>query len=300
MAAVTDSPRTPPADAQQPGAPRGLAAARIAINGLARVAPPLSGLAALQLWRRPPGRVPVRTAERAVMARSRVSSVSHAGRDVVSYDWGDGVRPVLLVHGWGSRASRYAAVVQRLLDVGYSPVTYDAPGHGATPGRAGTILDHEQIIRALERRHGRFAGVVAHSLGVPFALYAAREGVAVDRVVAISGVCDFGHLVDSVCAVLRLHPAVNAPLRRAIERAYFDGDDGIWSRFSAERPAACDLLVVHDLADDVVDPHQAELLAVAYGTRASRLQTEGLGHNAILRDADVIRSVVAFLDEAPA
>jgi pimeloyl-ACP methyl ester carboxylesterase len=276
-----------------------MVAARAAINGLARTAPPLSGRAALLLWRRPAGRLPVRKAERAVMEQARISSVSQAGREVVTYEWGDGVRPVLLVHGWGSRGSRYAAVVARLLDAGYSPVTYDAPGHGATLGRVGSILDHQQIMQALERRHGRFNGMVAHSLGVPFALYAAREGVAVDRVVAVSGVCEFGYLVDSFCATLRLHPAVNAHLRRAIERAYFDGDPDIWSRFSADRPADCDLLVVHDLADDVVDPHQAELLARAYGTRATRMQTKGLRHNAILRNADVIRSVVAFLDKAP-
>ena len=71
-----------------------------------------------------------------------------------------------------------AGFVTKLLELGYSPVSYDAPGHGDSPGPIGSILDHQRIIRGLEERHGPFEGVIAHALGVPFALYAVREGVA--------------------------------------------------------------------------------------------------------------------------
>lgn len=268
---------------------------RVALNSLGRVAPEAAARLAFELWRWPGPRGDVRPQERAVHEAARVSAVQHEGRRVVAYAWGDGQRPVLLVHGWRSRASRYADLVGALLDRGYSPVSYDAFGHGGSGGRAGTILDHQAVIEELAERHGPFEGIVAHSLGVPVALYAVREGLPAERVVGISGVSDFGYLVDVFCAKLGLRPSLNQRLRRRIERSLFDGDAGIWERFSAGTPAGCELLVVHDSADDVVSRGQADLLAAAYGDRATLVETTSLGHSRILRDVDVIAATVAFL-----
>jgi len=268
---------------------------RLGLNGLSRVAPEAAGRLAFELWRRPGPTRQVRASERAVHDAARASFIEHADHRVATYAWGDGSRPVLLVHGWGSRASRFAGLVAALLERGYSPVSYDAFGHGATGGAVATILDHQAVIEALAERHGPFEGVVAHSLGVPFALYAVREGVAVGRVVAISGVSDFGYLVDGFCAKLGLRTSLSRRLRRRIERSYFDGDRGIWERFSARRAAGCDLLVVHNTVDEVVDRGQADLLAAAYGERATLMETTGLGHSRIVGDPEVIRAAVAFL-----
>lgn len=142
------------------------------LSTIGSLSPRLAGRLAFELWRRPMARGQVRDSERMIHAAARVEVVE----GVVSYAWGDGRRPVLLVHGWRSRASRYAGFVTRLLELGYSPVAYDAPGHGDSPGPIVSILGHQRIIRRLEERHGPFEGVIAHSLGVPFALYAVREG----------------------------------------------------------------------------------------------------------------------------
>lgn len=266
-------------------------AMRASINAVSVVAPGVAGRLAFEVWRRPFVRGRVRTAERAIHDATRVEVVD----GIVTYAWGDGRRPVLLVHGWRSRASRYAAFVARLLELGLSPISYDAPGHGDTAGPAGTILDHQRVIRQLAEKYGTFEGVIAHSLGAPFALYAVREGVAAARVVTISGVCEFEYLVDAFCQELRLRPKVNRVLRRAIERGLFEGDGDIWTRFSAAQPAECELLVVHNDLDEVVDPAQAARLVTAYGERARLLQTTGLGHHRILSDPTVVEQVTAFL-----
>lgn len=268
---------------------------RTTLNGVALVAPEAAARLAFELWRRPGRRGQVHASERPVHETARVSIVEHQGRRVVTYAWGDGRRPVLLVHGWRSRASRFADLVAALLEQGYSPVSYDAPGHGSTGGRAGTILDHRAIIGALAQQHGTFDGVVAHSLGVPFALYAVRDGVTTGRVVAVSGIGEFGYLVDAFCAGLGLRGSLNQRLRRTIERSLFDSDTGIWERFSVRRAADCELLVVHNDVDRVAERGQADLLVATYGHRARLIETTGLGHSRILRDAEVIRATVAFL-----
>jgi pimeloyl-ACP methyl ester carboxylesterase len=266
---------------------------RAGLSTIGKFSPRLAGRLAFALWRRPMGRGAVRELERAVHAAARVEVVD----GVVTYTWGDGRRPVLLVHGWRSRASRFAGLITRLLELGYSPVAFDAPGHGDSAGPITSILGFQRIIRALEERHGPFEGVIAHSLGVPFALYAVREGIAARRLVMISGVAEFGYLADTFCRELGLGPKVNRHLRRCIERGYFDGDDQIWTRFSVAT-GKTDLLVIHNDEDDVVDPEQARILLRAYGPHAHFLPTSGLGHRRIMTDPEVITEAVAFLQDS--
>ncbi|TIC88256.1 alpha/beta hydrolase [Nocardioides sp. GY 10113] len=264
------------------------------LTGTTRLSPHGGGRLALELWRRPGGPARVRPEERAVHEAAEPGAV---GR-VVTYAWGDGRRPVLLVHGWGARSSRWADVVRALLATGHSAVAYDAWGHGATPGPVRPIPEHQRVIAELERQHGPFAGVIAHSFGAPVAIHAARQGLRADRLVTISGVGEFGYLVDTFCDRLGAGPTVNAALRRAIARRYFAGADDIWDRFSAQPLPGWDALVVHDAGDRVVDRRQADVLTEALGARL--VETSGLGHGRILRDPDVIDRVVGFLDRVPA
>jgi alpha-beta hydrolase superfamily lysophospholipase len=257
------------------------------------VSPKAAGRLAFELWRRPLRRGKVRATEAEVHGRARTEIVD----GVVTYAWGDGRRPVLLVHGWRSRASRFARFVELLVERGYSPVSYDAPGHGDSPGRAGTILDHERIIAQLAAKYGTFEGVIAHSLGVPFALYALRGAARAERVVALSGFAEFDYLADAFCRGLGLNTATNQALRRQIERRLFEGDHEIWTKYSVSK-GELDLLSVHNDEDDVVDPAQAPILVERYGALATYRQTSGLGHRRIMIDPQVVAEAVDFIQNS--
>lgn len=278
-----------------------ITAVRTALNSTSYVSPGLAGRAAFRLFRTPRGRSRLRPDERPVMERAEVGEVVVGGEKAVSYRWGTGERPVLLVHGWESRGSRFAALVSELLDLGLSPVAFDAPGHGEGAGESMTIVDLCDIAWALDDEHGPFEMVVAHSLGVTATFLALREGaLRAERVVAISGVPDFGYLVDGFCARLGLRARLNAELRRRIERELFPGEGDIWSRFAVPRALTevgrpLSVLVVHDEDDDMVDPIHSRALADALGDRAELVVTRGLGHRRILGDPRVVASVRDFV-----
>ncbi|GJF32301.1 alpha/beta hydrolase [Kitasatospora sp. NE20-6] len=271
-----------------------------ALNGTALIAPRLAGRAAFELFRHPVRRSRVRSTEREVHDRARPSALTVGGSPVTVYRWGDGTRPVLLVHGWRSRASRFAGFVPRLLDLGLSPVAFDAPGHGDSGGRATTILEYREIIARLHARHGPFEAVVAHSFGVSAAFLALREGVPAGRLVAVSGVAEFRFLVDGFRQQLGLADRLERELTRRIERVLFPAEEALWERFDAtHRPAEITprILVVHDQDDDVVPIGQAHRLKAAYGDRLDLLTTRGLGHRRILTEPGVLDNVLGFLAE---
>lgn len=272
------------------------------LNFTSRIAPTLAGWATFVLFSRPLARARLSPRERSVVDDAHRGSVSVNGKAVVTYRWGDGIRPVLMVHGWQSRASRFAAFVPALVERGYSPIAFDAPGNGESEGTTTTILEYRDIISQLAAQYGTFEAVVAHSFGVLATFVALREGERVQarRVVSISGVADVEYLVDRFCALLRLRPRLNRELRTRVERNLYRGEADIWERFRVGYRAEkvrVPIFVIHDESDDMADVTQAERMIAAYPRQARLLITQDLGHRT-LRDASIVTAVSAFLAEA--
>ncbi|MBP2585868.1 pimeloyl-ACP methyl ester carboxylesterase [Streptomyces sp. PvR006] len=275
---------------------------RTALNVTARVAPGAAGRWSFRLFVRPLGRARLRPEERVLFATARTGRLQVRGKDVVTYAWGDGRRPVLLVHGWSSRASRLTAFAEALLERGYSPVAFDVPGHGESPGRDSNIAEYREIVRQLHARHGDFDAVVAHSFGVLASLFALRDGVRTARFVGIGGVGSFDLLVKGFQGVLGVDDRVLRCMRDHVERRLVPGEPGVWDRFGADHDAGelgAPVLLFHDDGDDMVPLVHSRRLARAHGDRARLVVTQGLGHRRILRDPGVVDEAVEFLT-APA
>ncbi|MEV3987951.1 alpha/beta hydrolase [Streptomyces sp. NPDC049837] len=276
---------------------------RTALNTTSRVSSRLSGRLAFAAFVQPLGRSRVRPAERPLLDRARLGTLRVNGRNVVTYAWGDGARPVLLVHGWSSRSSRFSAFIAALCDKGYSPVTFDAPGHGDSEGCASNIRDYREIIGRLHAEHGDFEAVLAHSFGVLASFVALHDGVVAHRFVGIGGVAEFDHLLDAFCARLGLHERLKHDIRGHVERRLFPGEPGIWQRLTAAYEAdrlAAPVLLFHDEDDDMTPVAQSRLAAAAHGDRARLVVTKGLGHRRILADPEVVAQAVDFVVTADA
>ncbi|OKJ93524.1 hypothetical protein AMK26_34115 [Streptomyces sp. CB03234] len=276
---------------------------RTALNTTSRIAPRLAGRAAFAVFVQPLGRSRVRPDERPLLDRARLGALHVSGRKVVTYAWGDGARPVLVVHGWSSRSSRFSAFIGALCDKGYSPVTFDAPGHGDSEGRASNIRDYREIIGRLHAEHGDFDAVIAHSFGVLASFVALHDGVVAHRLVGIGGVTEFDHLVDAFCARLGVHERLKRDLRGYVEHSLFPDEPGIWERLTvAYEPQrlAVPVLLFHDEDDDMSPVAQSRLAATAHGERARLVVTRGLGHRRILGDPEVVAQTVDFVVTADA
>jgi pimeloyl-ACP methyl ester carboxylesterase len=271
-----------------------------AVNGLALVAPALAGRAAFGMFGYAGARAPLRDSEAAVHAAAVVDPITVNGKKVLTYRWGDGSRPVLLIHGWQSRAARFAALIPRLQTLGYTAISFDAPGNGDSGGRFTNAFEYVEAVKQIQRRYGPFEAIVAHSFGAICAFLALRDGVRAGRLVTISGVADFEQLADGFIRIAGLSARVKAAL--TARTASLFGPEP-WQRLSGTyRPEEIDLpiLAIHDQGDRVVNPGQAARITEAYGDRARRISTAGLGHHRILADPAVLDAALVFLTEPSA
>ena len=227
-------------------------------------------------------------------------------RSLAAWRWGCGPT-VLLVHGWEGRATQLGDLVAPLCDAGLGVVAFDAPGHGDSPGDRLYLTDHADAIAAAIRAVGPVHAIVAHSFGAA-AWLLARARAGAGRVALPSGwpkrsvAIAPNAIVEDAVARFVAEVGLDAPERRAFERhlaasAGLGADELRLDALVAGPPG--ELLIVHDRDDREVPFSHAERLASAWP--ADSVATTGLGHRRVVRDADVIRRVVAFAnaDVAP-
>jgi pimeloyl-ACP methyl ester carboxylesterase len=213
------------------------------------------------------------------------------------WSWGEGPT-ALLVHGWGSRASRFRTIGPALLRAGWRVVALDAPGHGLSAGHRSSLPETAQAIRYLvewERaRRGRAPrAVIAHSFGSAAAILAQRDSLRFQRNVFIAPSIDFNAYMDRVARALVLTSrVVQAMIRRVVRRLGFCWDEVRID--TVARTLEADALILHDPEDLEVPYTDAQQLAASW--QASQLvSVKNLGHRRLLHDAEVVDRIVRFV-----
>jgi pimeloyl-ACP methyl ester carboxylesterase len=267
---------------------------RTLFRGLCAIAPGIASGLAVALFRKPP-RHRDSESELAMLEWSERLDLSLDGRPLAVWRWGRGPS-VLLVHGWGSRGLRLVPFVAPLTDAGFSVVTFDAPGHGASRGRLSSLPQFISAIQLVARALGRVEAVVAHSMGGAAAALAMGRGLAARRAVFLAPAADPAGYSERFAAMVGLTPAVLARMKRNIERRFGQA----WEEFDvlrAARTMTAPLLVFHDREDRNV-PWTDGAAIVSAWPGAELVSTAGLGHTRITQDPAVVSRAVAFLAES--
>jgi pimeloyl-ACP methyl ester carboxylesterase len=209
--------------------------------------------------------------------------------------WRFGAGPtVLLVHGWEGRGSQMASFIAPLVARGYSVVTFDAPGHGASSGSRSSLPHFAWALRVVAENAGaELHAIIAHSLGCAAATLALRDGLALDRVVYIAPPLNPLDYTARFGTILGLDDATLHAMQLRIEERFLRK----WSDYSlaaSAREMKVPLLIFHDREDR--DTYWSEGAALSEVWPGARLvTTEGLGHRRILRDDRVVDDVARFI-----
>jgi len=218
-------------------------------------------------------------------------------RRLAGWSWGDGERSLWLVHGWSGSAAQLGAFVPTLVDAGFRVRAWDFPAHGESPGRRTNLVEMAGVLGAAAQRHGPPEAIVAHSLGAAATTIALARGLDAKSAVLVAPPADLETFGEGFARFLGLSPRVRRLFQERIER-----EIGFrWRDLAPERLAAglgsVRSQVVHDVGDREVRIGQGRRLAAAW-PGSELVVTDGLGHNRILRDPEVVARTRDFLLEA--
>jgi pimeloyl-ACP methyl ester carboxylesterase len=216
----------------------------------------LAARLALLLFCTPPRRK-LEPADAPILERAQ-RSILRCGKDRFTiFRWEHAGPPVVLLHGWGSHAARFADFVAPLQAAGFSVIGHSLGGGAVLTVLAETADHHPKKICLF---------------GVP---------------------SDMDYILESFAMMLGLKPPALARLR-ALFLARFGRPASAISVAAAAPKVRIPVLVVHDEDDNVAPMTQGAAMAESI-PGAILWRTRGFGHSGALRDPATIRRVIDFL-----
>jgi pimeloyl-ACP methyl ester carboxylesterase len=283
-----------------------VASIRTYLRTLARIAPKTAGRQAFKIFCTPRLRATVPSSVEGVMDRAEQLELAVEGHRVAGYRWAADspeAPRVLLTHGWESRAARLAVWVEPLLAAGCEVVSFDAPGHGLSSGQRSNPMLFTRALLALADEVGPPNLCVAHSLGGACSILSAtnaslldHEDLPIERFLILAGGDSAVDAMTMFCQIVGLGkgflPLILDAAAETVGRpvTFLDVHRNLPRK-------SIPTLWLHDPEDDDVPFEAAERVERACPhVQLERL--EGVGHNRIVREPEVIARGVAFLTEA--
>lgn len=236
---------------------------------------------------------PEREKDMAIESRKEIITIKKINREVVVYNYGNADTKVLLAHGWSGSGTQLSMIADRLLEKGFSTVSFDAPAHGEAPGKRSNMLHFIETIHQLEKTHGPFKAAIGHSLGGMSLLRATKFGLNIQRLVIIGTANSITKITQNFAKNLQLSPKTAKLMKRFFDKHYGEDLDHYSGGVSAEG-VKIPTLVVHDKQD--VDVHYNDGIEIHDKLEnGTLLLTEKLGHRKILGNQEVINKIVDYL-----
>lgn len=215
------------------------------------------------------------------------------------YEWGDPSRQpyVLFAHGWSSHGTRIARWIAPLQAAGFAVVAFDQLAHGKSTGTTTTLPDFTRHLMHVADHYGPAAAVIGHSMGGAAGAAALANGMRAERAILIAPAADPLAAMERFARVLWLGTSFARRIAAWLERETRVPVEALQAHRTAPRigrPA----LIVHDLADREVPWEEGERYARLW-PGARMISTQGLGHNRIADDPEVIAAAVRFLRGEP-
>jgi pimeloyl-ACP methyl ester carboxylesterase len=277
--------------------PFGLRAFRGGLGVLSRFVPEGAALVAEHVFLTPRRRARP-DAERDLLREAHAVTLPTPHGYLAAWEWGTEGPRVLLVHGWEGRGAQLGEIGTKLLRMGFRVVTFDAPGHGDSPGIQSSLFHFADAIESAVALLGPFHAIVTHSMGGAAMLWANRPVPLAERLVMIAPPIDLRDFTRTLSRILGLPEDVRGRVHRRIgERFGVALEDVQGPRIASTMHGP--LLVVHDEEDRDVPIACGEAVANAW-PGAELVRTRGLGHHRILRDEATKDLIVRFVAQGAA
>jgi pimeloyl-ACP methyl ester carboxylesterase len=269
-----------------------LAALRLALGGLGRISSSAAAAVAMRIFMTPPRYVPSQR-EAATLRSATPVAIPFEGSELQGWSWGEGP-PVLLVHGWGGRASQMTAFVPPLIERGFRVIAFDGPAHGHSAGRRSSLMAFVRAVMTCGDLFGPFEAIIAHSMGTAATIMALERGVKSACVVLFGPTARPGEYIHHFTSVIGLSEKAAKLMQSRLGARY----NLRWEDVDMPRIATAlqlPAIVFHDKDDTDAAWKDGNEIAAAW-PGAELVTTSGLGHRRILRDPAIVAQAVQWVE----
>lgn len=228
----------------------------------------------------------------------RLSLTTSAGALAV-WQWGADEAPlVYFAHGWEGHGAQLGAFAAALVAAGFRVRTFDAPGHGASPGDETSVPHIARIlVELVSQSGGEIHAMIGHSMGAAAAAMSTLYGLKPRGLVLLAPPLSQMERALRVASRMNLAGEVRAEFFAAVARRtgarYEDAD-----MLNLARRAPCPVVVFHDPADTDTSFVEAESIVAVW--RGARLVAcPGRGHYRLLATPAIVRQAVEFIRGLP-
>ncbi len=233
--------------------------------------------------------------EKEIADRARLFKFQFRNLLLQGYEWGEGP-VVILLHGWSGRATQFAEFVGPLVAVGFKVVSFDAPGHNASPGKYADLVLFSESLKTLAARYEDIQTVVGHSLGGAATLHALQNGLKLESAVVIGTPSIPADIIRNFTFIINSSDKMGEYITKHIRKTYGKSFESYGAQETG-KDANIPVMVIHDENDNEVSVRDAKELTKVL-KQGQLLITQGLGHVKILRDTDVIDRAIFFIKDA--
>lgn len=215
-----------------------------------------------------------------------------AKKDFVVYENGNGTKKALLIHGWNGRGTQMVTIAKELIDLGYTVISFDAPGHGKSTKNTTVMTDFMEAAFVLERYYKEFDLIVGHSLGAMSTINVLGRGFKAKKAITIGSGDDIMNIIEYFVKGIGLKEKMVSKFKVAFETKYNEQIEN-YTVHEQIKKIEIPVFIIHDKND--LDVHFSASETIHKNAKNSKLLlTEKLGHRKILGDSKVIAQIKEF------
>ena len=240
-----------------------------------------------------PMRFPYPEREQKLLNSAQKSFFEAQGQKLAKYEWGDGQRVVVLLHGWSGRATQFSALIEELLNKGFRVIAFDAPAHGKSTGKTTNLVEFSTALKKVIAELPEPPLLVGHSLGSSASFFTVSTGIEVKGLAAISTPAQADEIITTFEGRIKASPKVGQSLANYVEQRFGQPFTDFSAEHTSTKIEKLPVLLIHDRHDREASVENLQVLKDNL-PGAETLITEGLGHSRILKDKMVAEKVADF------
>lgn len=208
------------------------------------------------------------------------------------YQWKNGPKKVLLVHGWESNSMRWSWLIYFLKFKNYTFISVDAPAQGLSSGDELNVIEYTRFLEAVIQKFQPEV-VIGHSMGGAVTMYhqSIYNSACVKKMIIMGAPSEFTSISSYYKRLIGMSDKSYRHFLRYIEKRFqFEKNSAQSINFIKNYNAQG--LVIHDVNDETVAFSNALKITEVW-KNAVLYQTKGKGH--ALQDDSIFKVIEKFI-----